>query len=130
MLLKSTSWWAAQLSSSNRTYIPWTLYLLFSPMTQSLNDCDVIRAFLLAAYSTPSVTLSTHFKHLGLAAFPMTSGLIFSPVALAQSKTVRRSYECLPPLHKSFFTTSNLDGTSLKKRPVLSALKMSPGNIP
>ncbi len=90
---------------SSSTLLTSTLYLLFSLVTQSLNSCNVIHVFLLAAYPLPGITLSTPFNHLGLAAFLMTSGLIFSPVALEQSKYVRLSLECLHPLHESLFTT-------------------------
>ena len=54
-------------------------------------------------------------KHLGLVDLPITKGISFSPEALAHRRTVRRSFDSLPPLHSSPLATSDLTGIEQKK---------------
>ena len=54
-------------------------------------------AFLFALYVTDSLLGLSLLKHRGCQDFPITRDFSFSPVALAASATVKRSFDLSPP---------------------------------
>ena len=118
----SRSGWHVALSRKTMTFLCCRCIFSLNSCIHSLKRPDITQAFLFDLQMTGRLCLSRLRKQRGLADFPMISVFWNSPTMLTRKAAIKRSYDCLTPLHSVPLTRSVLSGIAVK-HPTLVEIK-------